>query len=161
MGTDGSGPGSRRRTGPDFIVIPTSEKLIFLKNLLCLTDEFHGSGLFALNWEISVCVRGKNLKPIAVITAFESSLHQTPVSAVGKRDFARQRQRAPKGPWKSNRQIAETNRCTNARGFGAIRAELGNLCLRKTAWWGWEDSNFQPNDYQPPALSIEYSGAVS
>jgi hypothetical protein len=26
---------------------------------------------------------------------------------------------------------------------------------------GWEDSNFQPNDYQPPALSIEQSGAVS
>ena len=26
---------------------------------------------------------------------------------------------------------------------------------------GWEDSNFQPNDYQPPALSIEHSGAVS
>jgi signal transduction histidine kinase len=23
--------------------------------------------------------------------------------------------------------------------------------LRKTAWWGWEDSNFQPNDYQPLA----------
>jgi hypothetical protein len=28
-----------------------------------------------------------------------------------------------------------------------------------TARWGWEDSNFQPNDYQPPALSIEQSGA--
>ena len=24
----------------------------------------------------------------------------------------------------------------------AIRNEPGNLCLRKTAWWGWEDSNF-------------------
>jgi hypothetical protein len=36
-----------------------------------------------------------------------------------------------------------------------------NVCLRETAWWGWEDSNFQPNDYQPPALSIEQSGAVS
>jgi NAD-dependent dihydropyrimidine dehydrogenase PreA subunit len=20
-------------------------------------------------------------------------------------------------------------------------------------WWGWEDSNFQPNDYQPPELN--------
>ena len=37
--------------------------------------------------------------------------------------------------------------------FGAIRTELGNLCLRKTAWWGWEDSNLQPNDYSPLALS--------
>jgi hypothetical protein len=33
--------------------------------------------------------------------------------------------------------------------------------LRRTAWWGWEDSNLQPNDYQSPALSIEHSGAVS
>ena len=42
-----------------------------------------------------------------------------------------------------------------------IRIELGNLRLCRTAWWGWEDSNLQPNDYQPPALSIEHSGAVS
>jgi hypothetical protein len=41
----------------------------------------------------------------------------------------------------------------------AIRNEPGNLCLHETAWWGWEDSNLQPNDYQPPALSIEHSGA--
>jgi hypothetical protein len=25
----------------------------------------------------------------------------------------------------------------------------------RTVWWGREDSNFQPNDYQPLALSIE------
>ena len=50
-------------------------------------------------------------------------------------------------PWKPNRQIAETNGCTNARRFGAILTELGNLCLRKTAWWAWEDSNLRPNDY--------------
>jgi hypothetical protein len=41
------------------------------------------------------------------------------------------------------------------------RVRQGNLSLHETAWWGWEDSNFQPNDYQPPALSIEHSGAVS
>jgi hypothetical protein len=35
----------------------------------------------------------------------------------------------------------------NRRQFGAIRTEPGNLRLRRTAWWGWEDSNFQPNDY--------------
>jgi hypothetical protein len=29
------------------------------------------------------------------------------------------------------------------------------MSMRRTAWWGWEDSNFQPNDYQPLALSIE------
>ena len=42
----------------------------------------------------------------------------------------------------------------------AIRAERGNLCSNKTVWWGWEDSNFQPNDYQPPALSIEQSNGL-
>ena len=39
--------------------------------------------------------------------------------------------------------------------FGAICTTPGNLCLYGTAWWGWEDSNFQPNDYQPRALSTE------
>ena len=29
----------------------------------------------------------------------------------------------------------------------------GNLRSIANAWWGWEDSNFQPNDYQ--LLSIE------
>ena len=61
----------------------------------------------------------------------------------------------------SNGQIAETKCVPNRRQFGAIRTEPGNLRLRRTAWWGWEDSNLQPNDYQPPALSIEQSGAVS
>jgi hypothetical protein len=37
--------------------------------------------------------------------------------------------------------------------FGAICTTPGNLCLYGTAWWGWEDSNFQPNDYQSLALS--------
>jgi len=27
------------------------------------------------------------------------------------------------------------------------------ISLMATAWWGWEDSNFQPNDYRPLALS--------
>jgi hypothetical protein len=30
----------------------------------------------------------------------------------------------------------------NPRQFGAIHTQPGNLCLLKTAWWGWEDSNF-------------------
>ena len=40
-------------------------------------------------------------------------------------------------------------------------SEPGNLCLHETAWWGWEDSNLQPNDYQPPALSIEHSARLA
>ena len=49
----------------------------------------------------------------------------------------------------------------NAANSGSFYENLGNLCSRKTVWWGWADSNLQPNDYQPPALSIEQSGAVS
>jgi hypothetical protein len=46
-------------------------------------------------------------------------------------------------------RLQRQNACTNRRQFGAIRTEPGNPRLRRTAWWGWEDSNFQPNDYQP------------
>ena len=56
--------------------------------------------------------------------------------------FCEAETKTPKGPRKSNRQIVETNGCTNARRFRAILTERGNLCLVKTAWWGWEDSNF-------------------
>jgi hypothetical protein len=47
------------------------------------------------------------------------------------------------------------------RQFGVIRNEPGNLCLRKTAWWGWEDSNLQPNGYcrdtsEPGLASLIY-----
>jgi hypothetical protein len=58
-------------------------------------------------------------------------------------------------------RIGHTQRDQRGEALSKIRNEPGNLCLRETAWWGWEDSNFQPNDYQPPALSIEHSGAVS
>ena len=47
------------------------------------------------------------------------------------------------------------------RELWAFCGTSGNLCLHGNAWWGWEDSNLQPNDYQPLALSIEHSGAVS
>src|SRR6516165_5398867 len=67
--------------------------------------------------------------------------------------FCEAETKAPKGPRKSNRQIVETNGCTMPAGSGLFLTELGNLCLVKTAWWGWEDSNFQPNDYQSLALS--------
>jgi hypothetical protein len=52
-------------------------------------------------------------------------------------------------------RVQRQNGCTNRRQFGAIRTGPGNLRLRRTAWWGRKDSNFQPNDYQPLALSIE------
>jgi hypothetical protein len=30
----------------------------------------------------------------------------------------------------------------------------GNLRSTANAWWGWEDSNFQPNDYQLLASEV-------
>jgi hypothetical protein len=49
-------------------------------------------------------------------------------------------------------------RCTRTKThqFGAICTTPGNLCLYRTAWWGWGDSNFQPNDYQSLALSSRH-----
>src|SRR6516164_1416362 len=78
----------------------------------------------------------------------------TPVSAVGKRNFPGQRQRPRNGPRNSMGRLQRQNACTNRRQFGAIRTEAGNLRLRKTAWWSWEDSNFQPNDYQLLASEV-------
>src|ERR1700716_2551957 len=41
-----------------------------------------------------------------------------------------------------------------ARQFGAIRQQRGNLRKRKTAWSAREDSNLQPDRYEPAALTI-------
>jgi hypothetical protein len=51
-------------------------------------------------------------------------------------------------------RLQRQNAFTNRRQFEAIRTEPGNLRLRRTAWWGWEDSNFQPNDYQLLASEV-------
>jgi hypothetical protein len=72
---------------------------------------------------------------------------------VGKRDFAGQRQRPRNGPSNSIGRLQRQNAWTNRRLFGAICTKPGNPRLRRTAWWGWEDSNFQPNDYQPLELN--------
>jgi hypothetical protein len=75
------------------------------------------------------------------------------VSVSGKRDFAGQRQRRRKGPSHSTDRQQRQRPRTKTHQFGAICRTPGNLCLYGTAWWGWEDSNFQPNDYRPLALS--------
>src|SRR5438094_7897026 len=38
----------------------------------------------------------------------------------------------------------------NAANSGSIRPPPGNLRNPETAWWGWEDSNLQPDRYGPP-----------
>ena len=35
-----------------------------------------------------------------------------------------------------------------------IPRDWGNLGSRRTVWWGWKDSNFQPNDYQLLASEV-------
>jgi hypothetical protein len=42
---------------------------------------------------------------------------------------------------------------TKTRQFGPNLHDTGKSLLRGTAWWGWEDSNFQPNDYESLAPS--------
>jgi len=64
------------------------------------------------------------------------------VSAVGKRNFPGQRQRPRNAPCNPISRLQRQNACTNRRQFGAIHTETGNPRLRRTAWWGWEDSNF-------------------
>ena len=61
----------------------------------------------------------------------------TSVSASGKRDFAGQRQRRRKGPSHSTDCQQRQSPRAKTHPFGAICATPGNLCLHKTAWWGW------------------------
>jgi hypothetical protein len=71
-----------------------------------------------------------------------------------RENFAGQRQRRRKGPSHStDRQQRQKSRTKNQK-FGAICTTPGNLCLYGTAWWTWEDSNFQPIDYRPLAPSV-------
>jgi len=86
--------------------------------------------------------------------AFEPSLYQGQLPPSGNAIF--------QGRDKDLKMVpAIQSACTNRRQFGAIRIELGNLRLCRTAWWGWEDSNFQPNDYRLLASEVpEVSGFV-
>jgi hypothetical protein len=73
------------------------------------------------------------------------------VSVSGKRDFAGQRQQRRKGlPYSTDRQQRRRPR-TKTHQFGAICTTPGNLRLYGTAWWTWEDSNFEPSGYEPPS----------
>jgi hypothetical protein len=67
--------------------------------------------------------------------------------------FLGQRQRRRKGPFTFKTLVnRDKTSGRKARQLGAICTTPGNLCLYGTAWWGWEDSNFEPNDYQLLAL---------
>jgi hypothetical protein len=108
--------------------------------------------------------QGRSSGDVDVISAFPliATTERTsqPSSFVGKRNFPGQRQRPRNAPCNPIGRLQRQNACTNRRQFGAIHTEPGNPRLRRTAWWGWEDSNFQPNDYQPRALSMRTSVAM-
>jgi hypothetical protein len=68
--------------------------------------------------------------------------HLHDVSTVGKRNSAGQRQRRQNGPCNSINSLQRQECARELRQCGALRKKPGNLCLHRTAWWGWEDSNF-------------------
>ena len=100
-------------------------------------------------------------RPSIALTQHSNQVSTNTGLCRGETRFCRAETKAPKRPLKSIDSLQRQNARTNPRQFGAFHKEPGNLRFHKTAWWGWEDSNLQPNDYQPPALSIEHSGAVS
>ena len=69
------------------------------------------------------------------------------VSVSGKRNFCGPETVASKRPVTFNRSSVETKPRKKTHQFGATCTTPGNLCLYWTAWWGWEDSNFDPSGY--------------
>ena len=57
-----------------------------------------------------------------------------------------------KPPTGSDNRLLRPTAFAQSRHVAVIRGQFG---IRSTAnaWWGWEDSNFQPNDYQPLELN--------
>jgi hypothetical protein len=78
---------------------------------------------------------------------FEPSLYQGQPPRSGNAVFQRRDKVPETAPAIQMGRVQRQNACTNRRQFGAIRTEPGNLRLRRTAWWSWEDSNLQPSGY--------------
>jgi hypothetical protein len=69
-------------------------------------------------------------------------------SASGKRDSSAQRQTAQNRLQARNGRRGDTNATAKARQLRASRPSPGNLLVRTTAWWAWQDSNFQSDRYE-------------
>jgi hypothetical protein len=50
--------------------------------------------------------------------------------------------KVPKSPSDLMRPLAETRRPNASRQCGGFRQKPGKSLLDRTAWWGWEDSNY-------------------
>jgi hypothetical protein len=80
------------------------------------------------------------------LTQHSNRLSTKAISAVGKRNFPGQRQRPRNAPCNPIGRLQRQNARTNRRQFGAIRTEVGNLRLRRTAWWRTQSqSNLSPH----------------
>jgi hypothetical protein len=75
-------------------------------------------------------------------------------SASGKRDSSAQRQTAQNRLQARNGVRGDRNAAAKARQLRASWPSPGNLAVRKNAWWAREDSNLQPDHYEPAALTI-------
>jgi hypothetical protein len=77
------------------------------------------------------------------------------------RNSSAQRQTAQNRIQTGNGVRGDRKAAANARLLRASWPSPGNLAVRKNAWWGWEDSNLQPDRYErhryeAAALAIGY-----
>ena len=81
-------------------------------------------------------------------------------SASGKRDSSAQRQTAQNRLQARNGLRGDRNAAARARQLRAFWPSPGNLAVRKSAWWGWQDSNLRPDRYErtSPGREDAFSG---
>ena len=72
----------------------------------------------------------------------------TTVSVSGKRDSEGQRQLAQNRLQAGKGLHGDRNADVGARQLRAFWKSQGNLAVRKSAWWGWKDSNVRTDGYE-------------
>ena len=85
--------------------------------------------------------------------AFEPSLYQRQSPPPGNAIFQGRDKDPETVPAIQSADCRDKMRAQIAASSGRFAPKPGNPRLLRTAWWAREDSNFQPNDYQPLALS--------
>src|SRR5436190_8542852 len=78
----------------------------------------------------------------------------TSVSVSGKRDSEGQRQLAQNRLQAGKGLHGDRNADVGARQLRAFWKSQGNLAVRKSAWWGWKDSNLQTERYERASLCL-------
>jgi hypothetical protein len=80
----------------------------------------------------------------------------TTVSVSGKRDSEGQRQLAQNRLQAGKGLHGDRNADVGARQLRPFLKSQGNLAVRKSAWWGWKDSNLQPGGYELEGLELSW-----